>query len=119
MCAFGPTNVDIWRMSVAIELGEYGETLTLAKRITPGSLRVANRHQSYWLSLGRALAHSGKTDGEALSALMRAERAAPFAFSVNPAVHDSVVSMVHRAYRKSVSKDLRVLARRLGVEVPA
>lgn len=117
MCGFGPTNLAIWRMNVAIERGEYGETLELSKRITPGPLRVANRHQSYWLSLGRALAHSGKADREALVALMRAERAAPFPFSLNPQVQDAVVAMVHRARRKSVSEDLRVLARRVGIEV--
>ncbi len=103
--------------SVRSSLGEYGEALELARRVTPGPLQVANRHQSYWLSVGRALAHSGKTDQQALVAFVRAERAAPFPFALNPTAKDAVVAMVQRACRKSVSEDLRVLARRVGVDV--
>lgn len=118
LCSFGPTNLALWRMTVDIELGEYGQVLELARKTTPGPLRVANRHQAYWMSYGRALAHSGRTDREALVAFMHAERAAPLAFSLNPLARDAIVSMVYRAQRRSVSDDLRVLARRLGVEVP-
>jgi hypothetical protein len=87
--------------------------------VRPDALRIANRHQAYWLSYGRALAHSGKTDSKALVAFMHAERAAPTPFSVNPVARDAVASMVYRARRRSVSEDLRTMARRLGVEVPA
>jgi transcriptional regulator with XRE-family HTH domain len=116
LCSFGPTNLALWRMTVDIELGEYGQVVELAKTTTPGPLRLANRHQAYWMSYGRALAHSGKTDREALVAFIHAERAAPLAFSLNPMARDAMVSMVHRARRRSVSEDLRVLARRLGVD---
>ncbi len=117
--AFGPTNVGLWRMAVATELGEYNRVIELARSIEPRRLNVANRRQAYWLHLGRALAHSGKTDRAALVAFINAERAAPVPFSVNPMVRDSVVAMVHRARRRSVSEDLRILARRVGVDVPA
>jgi transcriptional regulator with XRE-family HTH domain len=116
LCAFGPTNLGLWRMNVAIELGEYDEVLALSKKVSPGPLQVANRHQSYWLSLGRALAHSGKTDREALVAFMSAERAAPVPFCLNPGVQDSIVAMVHRARRRSVSDELRIMARRVGID---
>jgi transcriptional regulator with XRE-family HTH domain len=85
----------------------------------PNRLQIADRHYAYWTSLGRALAVGGKADRPALVAFITAERAAPVAFSRNQAVRDSVVSMVLRARRRSVSHDLRVLARRLGIEVPA
>lgn len=119
LCAFGPTNVQLWRMNVAVELGEYGLVQELAKRVTPGPLVVANRHQSYWLSLGRALAQSGRNDRQALSAFMSAERSAPMAFTRNVSAHDAVAAMVRRAQRRAVSDDLRILARRIGVEVDA
>jgi transcriptional regulator with XRE-family HTH domain len=115
--AFGPTNVNLWQLAVDIELGNYGRVVERAKRTNPGPLRPANRHQSYWLSYGRALAHSGQTDHEALAAFMHAERAAPLTFVLNPMVRDAVVTMVYRARRRAVSGQLRVLARRLGVEV--
>lgn len=115
LCSFGPTNLALWEMTVAIELGEHGRVLELAESTSPEPLRMANRHQTYWMSRGRALAHSGKRDREALVAFLRAERAAPLAFSLHPMARETVAGMVRRAQRRSVSDDLRVLARRLGV----
>ena len=66
--------------------------------------------------MGRALAHSGKTDREALVALINAERAAPVPFSVNPLIRDSITAMMYRARRRAVPDDLRILARRAGIE---
>ena len=117
LCSFGPTNLALWRMNVAIELGEYGEVLELSRRTSPAPLRMANRHQTYWMSFGRALAHSGNTDREALSAFMHAERAAPLAFSLHPMAREAIAAMVRRAQRRSVSEELRIMARRLGVDV--
>ncbi|MEV4627525.1 helix-turn-helix transcriptional regulator [Micromonospora sp. NPDC049523] len=116
---FGPTNVRLWEMSIAAELGEYGRVVELSQAVRPDPLRAAVRHQSYWLDLGRALAQSGRSDREALTAFIRAERAAPTTFGLNPLAHDAVVAIVRRAQRRSVSDDLRVLARRVGVDVDA
>ena len=44
---------------------------------------MANRHQAYWMTLGSALAASGRHDAEALVAFIRAERAAPSTFRMN------------------------------------
>lgn len=112
---FGPTNVGLWRMAVASELGEHGRVIELGRTVRPDALRHVNRHQAYWLALGRALAHSGR-DREAMAAYVRAERAAPVVFALNPQVRETVVAMVNRARRRSVSDDLRILARRLGIE---
>lgn len=118
-CGFGPTNLGLWDMTVAVELGDYGRAIELSRTVRPDPLKMANRHQAYWMTCGRALAHSGRTDREALAAFMQAERAAPLAFSLDPTARDTVVSMVYRARRRSVSAELRTMARRLGVEVPA
>jgi transcriptional regulator with XRE-family HTH domain len=117
LSCFGPTNVQLWRMSVFAELGEYGKVIEIARQIHPQVLHVANRHQSYWLTYGRALAHSGRNDREALAAFMHAERAAPTPFSINPMARDAVLSMIYRARRREVPQDLRTIARRLGIEV--
>jgi len=119
LCSFGPTNIALWQMSVDIELGDYGRVIDLARATSPDPLRVANRHQAYWMSLGRALSHSGKNDREALVAFIRAERSAPVAFSLHTMARESIGAMVHRAQYRSVAGDLRVLARRVGVDVPA
>jgi transcriptional regulator with XRE-family HTH domain len=118
LLGFGPTNIGLWRMTVAGELGEHGRVIELARAINPGPLRMADRHHSYWLNQGLALARSGRTDREALSAFMHAERAAPVPFSLNAAAHDAVMAMWYRVRRRAVPDDLRVIARRLGIEVP-
>jgi transcriptional regulator with XRE-family HTH domain len=118
MC-FGPTNVGLWRMAVAAEFADHGRVIEIARRLEPNRLRIADRHYAYWTNLGRSFAVTGKADREALVAFINAERAAPVAFSRNQAIRDEVVAMVLRARRRSVSDDLRILARRLGVDVPA
>jgi transcriptional regulator with XRE-family HTH domain len=115
--SFGPTNIGLWRMTIAAELGEYGRVIELADRVSPAPLRMANRHQAYWLDYGRALARSGRSDAQARAAFLRAEQAAPVPFGVNPMAHDAVLAMVNRARRGAVPKDLRVLAVRLGIDV--
>jgi transcriptional regulator with XRE-family HTH domain len=115
--SFGPTNVGLWRMAAAVELGEHGRAVELAGAVRPDPLRMTSRHQAYWVTLGHALANSGRQDAEALSAFIRAERVAPATFALNPLGRDSVVAMVRRARRRSVAGDLRVLARRVGIEV--
>lgn len=112
---FGPTNIRLWKMSLFTELGEYGKVLELADGIPVDDLPVANRRQSYYMSLGRSLAQSGRRDKEALVALARAERAAPAPFRLNPITRDAVSTMVHRARRKAVAEDLLAMARRLGI----
>jgi hypothetical protein len=106
-------------MSIATEQGEHGRVIELARNVRPQVLAAAIRQQSYWMDLGRALAHTGRRDQEALVAFVNAERAAPIPFVLNPLARDAVVSMVRRTQRRSVSEDLRVLARRVGVHVDA
>src|SRR5262249_52336601 len=106
-------------MSVAVELGEHGRVGELARRGDPAPLRVASRHYWYWFDRGRALAHSGKADGEARAAFLRAEQAQPVVFALNPMAHDAVLAMVNRVKRGAIPKDLRVLALRLGIDVTA
>jgi len=115
-CGFGPTNVALWRMSIAVERGEYGRVIELARKVRPDVLSAAIRHQSYWLDLGRALAHSGRRDGEALGALLRAERSAPVQFRLNPLARDTVVMLIRRAHRRSVPHGLRPLARQFDID---
>jgi hypothetical protein len=40
LLAFGPTNVGIWRMCVAAELGEHGEVIGLAREFRPDAIRL-------------------------------------------------------------------------------
>jgi hypothetical protein len=96
-------------------MGEYGRVLEMAEGVPVDSIPVANRRQSYHLDRGRALAHSGKRDKEALIALAQAERAAPAPFRLNPVIRDVVSTMITRAKRRAVAEDLTAMAHRLGI----
>jgi transcriptional regulator with XRE-family HTH domain len=116
MC-FGPSNVTLWRMSIAVDAGEHGRAVELAHTVDADALPIVSRRHAYWLDLGRALAHSGRSDVEALAALTRAEQVAPSLFALNPLARDAVSTMVRRARHRAAPKGLRVLARRLDITV--
>ncbi|MFG3689765.1 helix-turn-helix domain-containing protein [Micromonospora sp. NPDC047740] len=116
-CWFGPTNVGLWEMSIAAELGEPGRVIELSRTVRPQVLTASIRQMSYWLDLGRALAESRRRDAEALAAFVRAEQAAPVPFALNPLAQDAVVAMAQRAKRRAVPNELRLLAGRLGISL--
>jgi transcriptional regulator with XRE-family HTH domain len=116
-CGFGPTNVQLWEMSIAAELGESGRVIELSRKVRPQVLAASIRQQSYWLDLGRALADSGRRDVEALAAFVQAERAAPAPFALNPLAQDAVWAMAQRAKRRAIPDDLRLLAARMGINL--
>lgn len=116
---FGPTNVDLWRMTLALESGESGRVVELAAAFDPRALRLADRHAAYWTTYGRALAHSGKNDPQALAALTRAEHATPAAFARSQPVRDTLVALTYRAQRRGITPPLLTLNRRAGIDMPA
>lgn len=112
---FGPTNIRLWRMTLLSELGEYDRALEIARDLRVDDIPIANRRQNYHMTLGRALAHSGRADKLALVSLAQAERAAPASFRLNPLTRDIVSAMITRAKRKAVAEDLAAMAARLGI----
>ncbi|MEV6524693.1 helix-turn-helix transcriptional regulator [Longispora sp. NPDC051575] len=113
--SFGPTNIVLWRMAVALESGEPDRALELADQVHPGALPHKDRACTYHLDRGRALAATGRRDRQALAAFLDAERAAPQFFRLSTVARDEVSAMVHRARRRTVDSDLRRVASRLGV----
>ncbi|MEU7589869.1 helix-turn-helix domain-containing protein [Micromonospora sp. NPDC049230] len=118
-CGFGPTNVGLWKMSIAAEQGESGRVIELSRTVRPQVLAASIRQQSYWLDLGRALGDGGRRDVEALAAFVQAERAAPVPFAINPLARDAVVTLAQRAQRRAIPDELRLLAGRIGINLAA
>lgn len=112
---FGPTNVGLWRVAVAAELGDLGFALAASRTVDLHALPVPNRWVYFHTDLARALAAAGR-DREALTALAQAERAAPQHFRFNPSVRDLVATLLTRAKRRAVAGDLTALARTLGLD---
>lgn len=112
---FGPSQVEVWRVAVAAELGDTGSAINVTRSIDLSALPVPNRHVYYWIDLARALA-AGDRDVEAMHALGRAERAAPQHFRFSRVAQDLVTTLIARAKRRAVGAELVALARKLGLD---
>ncbi|HEV8647868.1 MAG TPA: hypothetical protein VG276_00320 [Actinomycetes bacterium] len=110
---FGPTNVGIHRASVAVELGDAGRVVELARAIDPSQLPSLERRAHHLLDLAQGFGQWRK-DHQALDALLHAERLAPQEVHLQPAVRRLVVELLHRE-RRTTKPGLRDLARRVGV----
>jgi transcriptional regulator with XRE-family HTH domain len=109
---FGPTNVAIHAVNVAVELGDAGQAIDLAQQVSPASLSP-ERQARYLLDLAQAHAMRRQI-GEALRALQEAERIAP---------EETRVHYVGRAVTRDLLQlsglhprpELRDLAERFGM----
>ncbi|MGH3830281.1 MAG: helix-turn-helix domain-containing protein [Pseudonocardiaceae bacterium] len=113
---FGPDNVGIWRVSVAVELGEGGRAREIAGLVNPSRVRSALRQSAFWADLGRGMAQERSTRHEAVGALLRAEKIAPQYVRTNPFVRETIADLMRRAQRDaSEGRDLRGMAYRMGI----
>lgn len=111
--AFGPTNVEIWRLAVQLELGETGVAVERAAPVHPERIPLAIRQAPFYLDLGQALA-SQRRDDEAIAAFLRAEAVAPQFVRLQPRARDTVAAVVRRTRRNAVSRPMRRAAAAVG-----
>ncbi len=108
---FGPTNVGMWRTSIAVEVGQ---ALQAAKTVHPELL--PNRRQTeFWAEVGRALAAEKKTRDKAVRVLVHAERLAPQRIRHDVFVREAVAGLLRTARRDAGGRELRGLAWRMGL----
>src|SRR6185312_16336780 len=74
---FGPTNVDIWRMSIEAGDGDPVRVVQIARRTDPAAIPAGVRQVFYYADAARALTRIGGRDREAVRCLLTAERIAP------------------------------------------
>jgi transcriptional regulator with XRE-family HTH domain len=109
---FGPANVGVWELSLAMERGEPGLVHQLAPGIDPTGM-TPNRLSRYYVEQGRAHARLRQHD-QALAMLLRGEHACPTEVRSLPVVRELVGFMVRDARRGAVPDRLSALARRCG-----
>jgi transcriptional regulator with XRE-family HTH domain len=114
---FGPDNVGIWRVSVAVELGEPGKAREIAQTVHPERIDSVVRQAEFWADLGRGMAEERATRQEAVIALLRAEKLAPQRIRMHPLVREAVGDLIRRARRDAVGRELRGLGHRMGLGV--
>ncbi|WP_326560402.1 helix-turn-helix domain-containing protein [Micromonospora sp. NBC_01796] len=112
--AFGPTNVDIWRLAVLLELGETGPAIEHAASVTPERIPLAIRQAPFYLDLTQALA-SRRRDDEAVAMFLRAEAIAPQYVRLSPTVRDTIAVITRRTRKNAISKPLRRAAVAVGL----
>ncbi|WP_225731002.1 MULTISPECIES: helix-turn-helix domain-containing protein [unclassified Nocardia] len=111
--AFGPANVDIWAMSIALEEGCGGAAIELAANVDPTTIRTQERLARFYIECARGYAMDNRYD-EAIAALLRAETVAPQYVRSRTVVRELTGYMLRRARRTLTSGQLGQLAQRVG-----
>jgi len=114
---FGPRNVGVWRVALALELGEPGRVPELARDVDVAAIPSAGRQATFYGDVGRGLANIRGREEQAVEALRRAEVLAPQRTRTNPYVRESVTDLLRRARREAGGRELRGLAYRIGLSV--
>jgi transcriptional regulator with XRE-family HTH domain len=112
---FGPTNVGIWKTSLALEIGEHGQALEAAKTVHPELLPGGVRQAEFWAEVGRALVATKKTREKGVRVLLHAEQLAPQLIRTDVFVRETVADLLRQARRDAGGRELRGLAWRMGV----
>ncbi|ONI83084.1 transcriptional regulator [Actinosynnema sp. ALI-1.44] len=114
---FGPSNVGVWKMSVALEAGEHAEAAKIATTVNPAALPSPTRRAAYWREYGRALARLPRRQDEAVMMLRRAEQISPARIQRHPFMRSVLAELLVKAKRDAVGRELRGMAYRAGLPV--
>jgi transcriptional regulator with XRE-family HTH domain len=113
---FSPGNVHIHAISVALELGQQGEALTINRRTDPEVIEALpkSRQGHHHMDLARAWLWDGNRD-KALSELETAERIAPQLIRNHPIARSTLRSIVY-AERTATREKLRRMSNRFHLD---
>ncbi|MFE7130051.1 helix-turn-helix domain-containing protein [Streptomyces sp. NPDC057638] len=109
---FGPTNVALHEVAVAVDLGDAGVALRAAEEVDASGLS-SERQARFGIDLAKAHAQRRQID-QAVSSLVRVRDLLPEMFRAKPAVKQLVSDLV--AMSPLPSDQLRALARDLDVQ---
>jgi transcriptional regulator with XRE-family HTH domain len=110
--AFGPANVVLHRINVAVRLGDAGSAINYARRVNLGQLSVTERKASLFVDAAQAFSQWGKHE-KAFRALRTAEELAPQEVRSRPAVR-SLVSDLLATAPPTLRPHLSEFAARIG-----
>lgn len=113
--SFGPTNVAIHGVSVAVELGDVAETIRLAEQVNTTTLPadLLERRANVFIDLGRAYVQR-RDDAAATAVFRQAEALAPEEVHYSVPVREALREMLKREHRYA-TPELRPLAQRTGI----
>jgi transcriptional regulator with XRE-family HTH domain len=97
---FGPTNVNIWSVGLAVEMLDGTEAVKRASRFSIPDGTPRERVGHHWIDLARGYLYHGDRRG-ALGALETARKIAPTQTRYHPMVHETVRALVRDEARRS------------------
>lgn len=97
---FGPTNVTIWSVGLAVEFGDGTEAVRRAEGFLPPPTAPRERAGHHWIDLARGYLLHGDQEN-ALASLMTARRTAPQQTRYHPMVVETVRSLARAERRRS------------------
>lgn len=114
--AFSRTNVNIWEVTIGVELGQGGAAVQrMADKVDADKLDAhPGRKASFLADVGRGLARDRRRRREAFGWLRRAEAVAPQRVLNDPKVGEVVVVMLEQE-RAEIGRELRGMAARMGL----
>lgn len=107
--AFGPTNVEIHRLALALEFEDVQQAVDIAPRVKPPTGFPPERRARARLDVARAYGEAGRTD-DAINHLKRAYKAAPEQMRA----HEFARDLARRLHKRSARRDAHELAVGLG-----
>jgi len=110
--AFGPANVLLHRINVAVRLGDAGAAINYARKVNLEQLTVTERKASFFVDTAQAFSQWGKHE-KAYHALRAAEQLAPQEVRSRPAVRRLVSDLLATA-PPTVRPHLSEFAARIG-----
>lgn len=113
--AFGPTNVQLHRVNIALQLGDAGAAIQEARRIDLDRIPLTERKAILLIDTSRALTQWGKHD-KAYNVLRFAHQLAPEEISARPAVHRMLRDLMATA-PPSTKRQLRDFTTEIGVHL--
>jgi hypothetical protein len=113
---FGPTNVNIWRISIEMNSGgDPARAAEIARRTDPAAIPAAFRQVYYYTDTARALTQLGGHDRVALRCLLTAERLAPQHVHTSPKAGEAVRVLLEHSRRAASGSELRALCGRMAI----
>ncbi|MFB4307197.1 helix-turn-helix domain-containing protein [Actinomadura sp. GTD37] len=113
--AFGPTNVQLHRVNIALRLGDAGAAIQEARRIDLDRIPLTERKAKLLVDTSSALTQWGKHD-KAYDVLRFAHQLAPEEISARPAVHRMLRDLMATA-PPSTKRQLRDFTTEIGVHL--
>jgi transcriptional regulator with XRE-family HTH domain len=113
--AFSRTNVDLWRISIALEADDPVRAAEIAQRVRLEDIPAKSRRVAFLIDHARALHKLRGRDADVLQLLRKAHKLGPSRTSHSIWAREIVAEMLGRARRDAGGRELRGLADRMGM----